>query len=147
VAMPLLHRQAFEFEQSDRKASSDKPHIVGISSLAMLVPFSKAEVYGASKAALSYFLKSLRMDLRASHIDVTEVLPGFVTTPLTSKNTFNMPFVMSAEEAALRIVQGVRSRPRTFAFPKRLFWLLRLWSHLPALWERLMSPKNITPVN
>lgn len=146
VAMPLLDRQAQIYELNNKQYTTEKPHIVGIGSLASMVPFSKAQFYGASKAALSYLLASLRMDLHEKSIDVSTVMPGFVKTPLTDKNTFSMPFIMTAEEAATRIVEGLRSRPFTLAFPKRLYIILRFWSFFPKIWQRYMSPKtNSTP--
>ena len=145
VALPLLQQRVQQRVQQHikQRANTDRPQIIGISSLATVVPFSRAEAYGASKAGLNYFLASLRMDLRSQAIDVTTVLPGFVKTPLTDKNTFPMPFIMDADKAAQRIVKGVRSHPRRFIFPKRLYGLLRLLSCVPGIWEKAMSP---TPV-
>ena len=109
-------------------------HIVAITSLATAAAFPKAEAYGASKAALSYFLSSLRMDLAQSNITVTDVMPGFIDTPLTQKNTFDMPFLMSSQEAAKRIVLNIEKRPLTFVFPKRLSILFKLLQSFPKLW-------------
>ncbi|ODS22765.1 hypothetical protein AB835_12325 [Candidatus Endobugula sertula] len=142
VALPFLQKQVLKNQELHNQAAviNTQPQIIGISSLATLVPFSKAQAYGASKAGLNYFLQSLRMDLRAQNISVTTVLPGFVKTPLTDKNTFAMPFIMDAQVAAQRIVEGVRSQPRVFAFPKRLVWILCLFKVFPGMWEKLMSP-------
>ncbi len=137
VALPLLQNQG-------RLASENqapRPHIIGISSQAMLVPFPKAEAYGSSKAAVSYFLHSLSLDLHAYHIDVTDVQPGFVKTPLTDKNRFDMPFMVSADDAAQRIVDCSKNRPRTYAFPRRLHWTLKLGRLFPGIWQKLMTPK------
>jgi short-subunit dehydrogenase len=137
AALPLLQQQG-------RLASENRalrPHIIGVSSQAMLVPFPKAEAYGASKAALSYFLHSLSLDLAIYNIDVTDVQPGFVKTPLTDKNQFDMPFILTAETAAQRILDCSKTRPRTFAFPKRLYWTLKLGRLFPGIWHKLMLPK------
>ena len=90
AALPLLNK-------------AEKPHITGITSLAVLAPFPKASAYGASKAAASYLLDSMRIDLAAQRIDITEIRPGFIDTPLTRQNDFDMPFIMSPEKAAEKL--------------------------------------------
>ena len=74
--------------------------LVIVDSMARLLPFTKSQAYGASKAALHYFTKSLEVDLHHKGVKVQAVSPGFVETPLTDKNDFEMPMKISAEEAA-----------------------------------------------
>jgi len=131
TAYPLLIHTA---QQGQR------PHVVGIASQAILMPFPRAQAYGSSKAAVHYFLQSLRMDFAAKGIDVTSVLPGFVETPMTAQNNFSMPFIIDPESAAKRIVTGIQKRPAVFAFPKRLYYLLRFFSFFSGLWFKKMSP-------
>lgn len=123
-----------------KKAS--RPHLVGVSSQAVQAAFPQAEAYGASKAAIRYFLSSLRMDLKPFNVDVTCLLPGFVDTPLTQKNTFDMPFLMSPEEAAKRMFDALESRPYEYAFPKRLTAMLWIGRHFPKLWFAKLAPKK-----
>ena len=111
-------------------------HIVGVTSLATQAPFPKAEAYGASKAALSYFLGALRMDVARFNIDVTDILPGFIDTPLTQQNNFDMPFIMSAETAAQRMVSAIVKRPYRYVFPKRLYALFKLLSWFQRWWVK-----------
>ena len=59
--------------------------VVFVSSSATILPFPRAEAYGASKAGIDYLAKSLRLDLKAENIAVTLVHPGFIKTPLTDK--------------------------------------------------------------
>ena len=75
--------------------------IVIVDSLARMLPFTKSQAYGASKAALHYLAKSLEVDLRERGIHVKTVSPGFVRTPLTDRNTFDMPMMITAEEAGM----------------------------------------------
>ncbi len=138
IALPLL-----------RQSAVARPHIVVIASQVTTAPFAKAEAYGASKAALQYFFSSLRIDLAAENIDVSVVNPGFVDTPLTRNNDFDMPFLMDVDEAAQRIVRQISSRPRTYSFPKRLWTLLLASKVMPATWQKMVSrdidkvaPKN-----
>lgn len=71
-------------------------------------------------------------------IDVTMVLPGFVKTPLTDKNNFSMPFLISADEPANRILRGLALRPKQYLSPKRLYLLLKMAQLLPPVWDRVM---------
>ncbi|WP_421846461.1 SDR family NAD(P)-dependent oxidoreductase [Marinomonas sp.] len=129
VCLPLLKK-------------APRPHLVGVSSQAVQAAFPQAEAYGASKAAIRYFLSSLRMDLKQFNVDVTCLLPGFVDTPLTQKNTFDMPFLMSPEDAAKRMFEALASRPYEFAFPKRLTAMLWVGRHFPKLWLSKLAPKK-----
>jgi short-subunit dehydrogenase len=128
AALPLL-----------RKAPKGNAHLIAVASLASVVPFSRAEAYGASKAALQYFFESLRVDLDSEAIAVTVIQPGFVETPLTAKNDFPMPFMLSAATAARIIVRQLGSKPRLIRFPRRLAWMLALMGHLPALWHYVVT--------
>lgn len=113
--------------------------VVFISSSATILPFPRNEAYGASKAGIDYLANSLRLDLKSKNIDVTLIHPGFVKTPLTDKNTFNMPFLMSSKAAAIRIFNAVHKRKKYHQFPKRLTYLLRVFACLPSsLWEYLI---------
>lgn len=113
--------------------------IVFISSIASQLPFPKTEAYGASKAGVDYFANSLRLDLIPHDINVTLVHPGFIKTPLTDKNDFPMPFMLTANEAAMRIYHGVQARKDYLHFPKRLTLLLTLFRLLPnKVWQSLI---------
>ncbi|MDX1755016.1 MAG: SDR family NAD(P)-dependent oxidoreductase [Marinobacter sp.] len=105
--------------------------LVIVSSSAWWFPFSRAEGYGASKAALSYLAHSLRADLACEGIEVVTVSPGFVKTPLTDANDFPMPFRIPAEQAAEKILAGLRSGRRDIHFPRRFTWLLKALRALP----------------
>ena len=130
-ALPLL-----------REAPGGNGHIVVVASQVTAAPFPRAEAYGASKAALQYFCDSLRIDLAAENIDVTVVNPGFVDTPLTQKNDFDMPFLMDVDVAAERIVRNIAGRPTRYSFPLRLSALLSLSRILPGLWRKLVAPDS-----
>lgn len=122
IALPALRRT---------RAKGLPATLVIVSSSAWWFPFGRAEGYGASKAGLTYFAQALRADLAAEGIDVVVVSPGFVKTPLTDRNDFPMPFLVSAEEAADRIVSGLAKGKNEIAFPKRFTWMLRMLGALP----------------
>lgn len=113
--------------------------IVLVSSSVTIMPFTRAQAYGASKAGLDYLAKSLRLDLIPHQIGVTLIHPGFIKTPLTDKNDFAMPFMLSAYDAAFRVFEGVEKRKRYLHFPKRLTLLLKIFSFLPdIIWQKIM---------
>jgi len=113
------------------RAKGKPATLVIVSSSAWWFPFSRAEGYGASKAGLTYFAQALRADLAAEGIDVVVVSPGFVKTPLTDRNDFPMPFLVTAEEAAHRISAGLTKGKNEIAFPRRFTWLLKALGALP----------------
>ncbi len=91
--------------------------IVGVSSLAEGRGFPRNGVYSASKAAISILLESLRIELKKYGINVITVKPGFVKTPMTDKNNFKMPFLMSSEKAAKIITAGIKKEKQIIQFP------------------------------
>jgi len=91
----------------------------------------KALIYGASKAAVINFTESLYLDLRPRGVGVYLISPGFVKTPLTEKNDFKMPALISADEAARKLVAGLRAGSFEIHFPKRFTYPLKLLRLLP----------------
>jgi short-subunit dehydrogenase len=91
--------------------------IVGVSSLADSRGWQGSGFYCASKAAATILLENLRIELKPFNIKVITVKPGFVETPMTEKNKFPMPFLMSAEKAAKIIIGGIKKEKRTIQFP------------------------------
>ncbi|ABK39779.1 SDR family NAD(P)-dependent oxidoreductase [Aeromonas hydrophila] len=109
-----------------------------VSSSVSWLPLPRAEAYGASKAALDYLADTLRLDLAGKGIGVTLIRPGFVQTPLTAKNDFPMPCLVTVEEASRAIMAGLTAGRHQIHFPRRFIWLLRLLGALPTgLWLRL----------
>lgn len=93
------------------------PLLMAVASAAAYCPLPRAEAYGASKAAVSHFMESLRNDLSPQGIDVSVVYPGFVDTPLTERNDFAMPMQVDAETAAMHIQRGLEQHRRQVRFP------------------------------
>ena len=112
----------------------ERPHLVGVASSVALLPLTRSEAYGASKAGLRYLLQSLRIDLAHEGIDVRVVSPGFVDTPLTAKNDFPMPMRWSAPKAARYIAERLERtrRPLEIAFPFVFILLLKAIAILPS---------------
>jgi short-subunit dehydrogenase len=91
----------------------------------------KAAAYGASKAAMTNFLESARFDLAPMGIKVSIISPGFVKTPLTDKNRFRMPFLVSSEYAARKIIDGIKKEKLEIHFPWQFSWLCKFFRVIP----------------
>jgi len=114
--------------------------IVGISSLAAARGLPGSGAYCASKAALSIFLESLRVELRASGVHVTTIHPGFIDTPMTRGRNQRMPHLLTADKAAQLMVRAIEARRRTYNFPWQLAAWARLGKLLPdALYDRMLA--------
>ena len=102
----------------------------------------KALIYGASKAAVINFTETLYLDLHPKGLGVYLINPGFVKTPLTDHNDFKMPALITAEEAATHIVQGLRAGKFEIHFPRRFTNTLKLLRILPYRWYFALIHKS-----
>ena len=102
-----------------------------VSSVAGFRGLPKALVYGASKAALINFAETLYLDLRPRGLGVYLINPGFVKTPLTDRNEFKMPALITADEAAAEILSGLRAGEFEIHFPRRFTCALKVMRLLP----------------
>lgn len=116
--------------------------IVGVSSMADARGYSGSGFYCASKSAASTYLEGLAIELTGYNVDVITVRPGFVKTPMTDKNEFSMPFLMSADEAAKKILKGIRKGKRYIQFPWQIVWLTRLVELVPNFLYEYMAKKD-----
>lgn len=91
----------------------------------------QAAPYGATKAALINLAESLRTELDGSGVVVRVINPGFVRSPLTDKNDFQMPALMEPEEAAQAILRELDGEHFEITFPKRFTYFLKLLRVLP----------------
>ncbi len=122
---------------------SAHPYLVAVSSSAAYVPLPRAEAYGASKAAVSYFMDSLRLDSSRQGLRVSVVYPGFVKTPLTDKNDFPMPFRISAETAARQIIKGMQKGRPEILVPWFFVFTLRCLGCLPFFLRTRITQKLV----
>lgn len=108
--------------------------IAVVSSVAGYGGLPTALVYGATKAALINLSETLYLDLAPRGIGIYLINPGFVKTPLTDRNTFSMPALISVEAAAAAIIAGFARGDFEIHFPKRFTLWLKLLRLLPYRW-------------
>jgi NAD(P)-dependent dehydrogenase (short-subunit alcohol dehydrogenase family) len=102
-----------------------------VSSVAGYRGLPTSAYYGATKAALINLAESLKFDLDRHGVTMQLIDPGFVKTPLTDRNRFKMPCLISPEQAADAIARGLEGRGFEITFPKRFTYVLKLLRCLP----------------
>jgi NAD(P)-dependent dehydrogenase (short-subunit alcohol dehydrogenase family) len=105
-------------------------HVSLVSSVSGYRGLPRALAYGPTKAALINLAESMWFDLTDLGIGVSVICPGYVDTPATQQNSYRMPALISAAEAAEHIVAGWRRGRFHLHFPKRFTGWLRLLRHL-----------------
>jgi len=117
---------------------NESGQLVAISSLAGFRGLPKSAAYSASKAGMTAFFESVRLDVQVKGISVTIIQPGFIKTPLTSGRNNKMPFLMELEDAIPLFLRAIENRKRFAAFPWQLATFVRLGKIFPAwLYDRI----------
>lgn len=118
-----------------------------VSSVSGYTGLPGAAFYGATKSALITLCEAMYPELKAKGVSISVVAPGFVETPLTDKNDFPMPFIVTADEAARAIVDGLEADRFLISFPWKMALSMRLLSRLPyrmrfALTKRMLRKED-----
>ena len=114
--------------------------LVGIASVAGIRGLPGHGAYCASKAALISYCESLRGELRGTGVGVSTISPGYIDTPLTSKNRYAMPFLMRPEDFADRAFATERAGVSYRVIPWQMGVVAKLLRMLPnALFDRLLA--------
>lgn len=105
--------------------------LVAISSLAAYRGLPKSAAYSASKAALTAYFESVRIDLRNSGVGVTIIHPGFIKTAITAGREAKMPYLMELDGAVKKIVKAIEKEKKSYAFPWQLATFVRAGLLMP----------------
>ncbi len=116
--------------------------LVVISSLAAYRGLPKSAAYCASKAGVSAFFESLRLDLQPKGVDVTIIHPGFIKTPLTAGRQAQMPYLLELNDAVAKIVNVIEKRKKSYAFPWQLASIVRAGMIMPNFMYDWISRRN-----
>ncbi|MBK6751371.1 MAG: SDR family NAD(P)-dependent oxidoreductase [Acidobacteria bacterium] len=112
--------------------------IVAISSLAGFRGLPRSAAYSASKAGMTAFFESVRLDVKHQGVDVTIIQPGFIKTPLTSGREAKMPFLMELDDAIPHFLKAIEKKKRFAAFPWQLATVVRAGKFMPSwLYDRV----------
>ena len=138
--MGLVH--TFQPFISAMKTTGNKEQntLVGIASVAGIRGLPGAGAYSASKAAAIAYLESLRVEMSLLNIHVTTIAPGYIRTPMTDVNTYQMPFLMDAPIAATEFVNAIERKRRFCVIPWQMGVVARLMRFIPPiLWDWAMK--------
>ncbi|MGC2237919.1 MAG: SDR family NAD(P)-dependent oxidoreductase [Pyrinomonadaceae bacterium] len=114
--------------------------LVAISSLAGSRGLPKSAAYCASKAGMTAYFESVRLDVKHKGVAVTIIQPGFIKTPLTSGRTNKMPFLMELQESIPYFLRAIEKRKKFAAFPWQLATIVRAGKCFPAwLYDKIAS--------
>lgn len=117
------------FARAMRRRGSGR--LVGISSVAGVRGLPGAGAYSASKAAVSRYLESLRIEMRGTGVKVIDIRPGYIRTPMTDPNPYPMPFIMDADEAAGRFARAIAAARSQATIPWQMNILAKVMTLLP----------------
>lgn len=115
-----------------RAQKKGKIGVVG--SVAGYCGLPRAGGYGPSKAALISLCESIKTELLDTDVKFHLINPGFVKTPLTDQNDFEMPYIISPQEAADEIYKGLEKDAFEIAFPAPFVRRLKIAKLLPYKW-------------
>ncbi|MEN0087479.1 MAG: SDR family NAD(P)-dependent oxidoreductase [Pseudomonadota bacterium] len=108
-----------------------KGQIALVSSVTGYGGLPSSAAYGATKAALINMAESLKFDTDKFGVLLQVINPGFVDTPATGENAFDMPALVPVDVAARRIAEGLRAGNFEITFPKRFTYALKALQFLP----------------
>lgn len=106
-------------------------HVSWIASVSGYRGLPKAAAYGPTKAALINLAESLKPELDRDGVKVSVINPGFVRTPMTSVNDFEMPFLMEPADAARATIAGLTKNKFEVAYPTPFVAIMKLGRLLP----------------
>ena len=114
--------------------------LVGIASVAGIRGMPGHGAYCASKAAVISYCESLRGELKPRGVRVVTISPGYIDTPLTSRNRYPMPFLMAPDDFAERAVRAIAAGVPHRVIPWPMAIVAALLRVLPAAWlDRLLA--------
>lgn len=105
--------------------------LVGVASVAGVRGLPGQAAYCASKAAAISYCESVRSELQGTGVTVLTLCPGFVATPLTARNRYLMPFLLSADTFAQRAARAIASGASYRVIPWQMAIVARLLPLLP----------------
>ena len=120
--------------------------LVGIASVAGIRGLPGHGAYCASKSGVIAYCESLRGELRPNKVKVVTILPGYVATPLTSKNPYGMPFLMPVEAFADKAFAAIAAGASYRVIPWQMGVVAKLLRLLPnVVFDQLLARRGRKP--
>ena len=120
--------------------------LAGVASVGGFRGMPGSGAYCGSKAAVIIYLESLRVELVGSGVSVVTLCPGFISTPLTARNPYPMPFLLTPERAARLIERAIAARRRFYVLPWQMALLGKVLRCAPtALHDRVFAGRARKP--
>ena len=118
-------------EIRNRLKEPNQSLIAIVSSVAGYRGLPKSISYGPTKAALINLAEALKVDTSKYQVDVKLICPGFVDTPATKINDFEMPFLISSEKAAEIIKKKITQKGFEISFPFPFSFIMKFVRIVP----------------
>lgn len=120
--------------------------LVGIASVAGIRGLPGHGAYCSSKAAVIGYCESLRGECRPYGVRVVTLAPGYVDTPLTRRNPYGMPFLLSPQAFAERAFRAIGAGRSYQVIPWQMGVLAKLLRLLPnAVFDRVLAGRPRKP--
>lgn len=120
--------------------------LVGVASVAAIRGMPGHGAYCASKAAVVAYCESLRGECRPFGVRVVTLLPGYIATPLTSKNPYPMPFLLSPQAFAAKAARAIAAGTSYRVIPWQMAVVAKLLRGLPnGLFDRVFAGRGRKP--
>ncbi len=117
--------------------------LVGIASVAAIRGLPGHGAYCASKAGVVAYCESLRGECRPFGVRVVTIVPGYIATPLTERNTYPMPFLMPAAGFAREARRAIAAGASYRVIPWQMGLIAKLLRGLPnALFDRVFAGRG-----
>jgi short-subunit dehydrogenase len=120
--------------------------LAGVASVAGFRGLPGSAAYCGSKSAAITYLESLRVEMRGTGVSVVTLCPGFIETPLTERNPYRMPFLLSADNAARLVANAIEDKRRFYVLPWQMAVLGKVLRCLPRpIFDRVVANRARKP--
>jgi len=136
---------AFDIFATQGPATESRGHIAALTSIAGTRGIGISATYSASKRYQWTYLEALAQlaKVRDIAVDITDIRPGFVDTPLLDTSTHRYPMLMSVDKATAAIVHAIDRRRHVAVINRRWALVTALWRRIPRpLWRNLKYLNN-----
>ena len=139
--MGMVHTfQPFIAAMKQAAKLGETAQLVGIASVAGIRGIPGSAAYSASKSAVISYCESLRAEMQHFNIAVSTIAPGYIRTPMTEINQYKMPYLMDADDFAVKFVDAIEAKKRFIIIPWQMGVIAKIMRLIPTrLWDRLMK--------